>query len=309
MRKPSGTSFRRLGAIAALGLVVSLGDFVPARAASTGLSFLKIGAGTRAVALGNAVVSHVDGPSATYWNPGALPLMDRSQAELMHNESFQTVRYEFATLTTRFGRHGFGGALHGVWTDNLLGYDEAGNYTGEFGYAGMVVSGTYGFALTEGIGVGVGVEYLREQIDTFDATGTAFNFGIQARDLLPRVDVGLAVRHLGSEMKYDLESFDLPATVQGGVSYLIPLPGLRGAFRIAAEVQSVRDEDTRLLIGTEYQYQEYTRLQFGYRSGLDSEDVSLGVAVGKSGLQAQYAFVPFSENLGDQHRFSVILGW
>ena len=281
----------------------------PAAAATTGLSYLKIGAGTRAVAMGNAVVSHVNGPAATYWNPGALALMEGSQAELMHNESFQTVRYEFATLTHQRDRHGFGAAFHGIWTDNLRGYDEAGNFTGDFGYAGIAVSGSYAFALTDRLGAGVGIELLREQIDIETASGTAFNFGLQARDVLPRLDLGLAVHHAGSKMKYDVESFELPLTVQGGASYWLPLNALNGGMRVALEVQSVRDEDTRILIGTEYAYQDLTRLQLGYRSGLDTEDVSVGFAVGRHGLNAQYAFVPFSENLGDQHRFSVLLAW
>lgn len=281
----------------------------PALALTNGLSYLKIGVGTRAVAMGNAVVSHIDGPSATYWNPGALALMGGSQAELMHNESFQTVRYEFATLTHRRDRHGFGASFHGVWTDNLRGYDEAGSFTGDFSYAGIVASGTYAFALNDRLGVGAGIEYLREQIDIDDATGTAFNFGVQAREILPRLDAGVSVRHLGSSMKYDAESFDLPATVQGGVTYRIPVDPLNGGLRVALEFQSVTNEDSHLLIGTEYAYQDFTRLQLGYRSGMDSEDLSFGFAVGREQLNAQYAFVPFDHNLGDQHRFSVLLAW
>ncbi|MCA9730053.1 MAG: hypothetical protein KC729_20385, partial [Candidatus Eisenbacteria bacterium] len=150
----------------------------------TGLAYLKIGAGARAIAMGNAVVSNVDGPDATYWNPGAVPLLGGTQAELMHTESFQAVRYEFASITRQLGRHGIGAAFHGIWLDNIKSYDESGAFLGDFGYAGMAVSGNYGFALSDQVGVGVGVEMIREQIDVSDASGLGFSLGAQARELL-----------------------------------------------------------------------------------------------------------------------------
>jgi len=277
--------------------------------ATTGLSYLKIGAGARAIALGNAVVSNVNGPEATYWNPGALPLLAGTQAELMHTESFQTIRYEFASLTSTFGRHGLGVAFHGVWTDNLKAYDETAAFLGDFGYAGMAVSGSYGFAVSDQIGFGLGLEFIREQIDVFDATGLGVSAGVQAREVLPRTDFGAAVLHLGSAMKYESEEFDLPATVQAGVTHRLPLPSLNGQVRLSAEVRNVRDDDTQLLFGTEYRYQEFTRLQLGYQTNHDTQDVSFGVGVGKDRVRGQYAFAPFGDDLGDQHRFSVQLAW
>jgi hypothetical protein len=301
-RLPQAPLLRGLLLCALLGGAASA-----AAAASTGLAYLKIGAGARAVAMGNAVVSQVDDASATYWNPGALPLLSGIQAELMHNESFQSVRYEFASLTRRMGRHGVGAAFHGVWTDNLRSYDESGEYLGEFGYSGIAVSGSYGFAVTPDLGVGMGVEYVREQIDVDDASGVAFSFGAQKREFLPRTDVGIAVRHLGSSVKYVSQNIDLPVTVQGGVSHWLPLNALNAQLVLAVEAEAVRDEDTRVLFGAEYRYQDFTRLQVGYRTGLDTQDVSMGFGVGRDRLQAQYAFVPFGENLGDQHRFSILL--
>ena len=59
--------------------------------------------------------------------------------------------------------------------------------------------------------------------------------------------------------------------------------------------------------GTEYEYQHAARVQVGYRSGLDSESVSFGMGVGKGRVRGQYSFVPFKNNLGDQHRIAVQL--
>jgi len=299
----------RKGVVRRFGWVLVLLGLAPAGPAfaANGLAFLKVGAGARSVAVGDAVVSHVDDASATSWNPGALPLLGGTNAELMHNESFGGVRFEFASLTRGFGRHGLGVSFQGIWTDRMRGYDSAGNYEGDFGYYGLVLGGSYGFSPWERLGVGVGLEYVREAIDVYDASGMGVTLGAQYREILPRTDIGVAVRHLGSAVKYEQEEVDLPTAVQGGVTHRLPLSSLGSAVLLAVEGRKVRDEDGQVLVGAEYQYQNVASLGVGYRSGLDTEDVSLGVGIGQGRIRGQYAFVPFQENLGDQHRISLLL--
>ncbi len=294
--------------LAAAALVLASFAMTPSAEAATGLSYLKVGAGARAIALGNAVVSNVADPTANYWNPGALAFAPGTEIELMHNESFQTVRYEFAGLSHRKGRHGFGAAFHGVWTDDLTGLDVQGNSTGSFGYAGIAIAGNYALALNETMGLGIGVEYLREQIDRYEATGLAASIGFQAREVLPRTDVGFAALHLGSSMKYETEEFDIPTTFQGGVTHRVPVASMDGEFRLSAEVRAVRDEDTQIVFGSEYRYQDFTSLQVGYQTNHDTQDVAFGIGLGRGRVRGQYAFSPFGQNLGDQHRFSVRVG-
>jgi hypothetical protein len=291
--------------IAGLALCLPLAAF-----GSTGLAFLKIGAGARSVALGDAVVSSVNDASANYWNPGALPFVEGTQVELMHSESFQGIRYEFGSLTHQFHeRHAVGVAFNGTWTDNLRAYDESGEFQGHFGYYGVAMSASYGYRPWENVSLGAGLEYLREAVDVFSASGMGVNLGVQVRELLPRTQVGLSVLHLGSSVKYETESFNLPAAVQGGISRNFPLSALDGNLLVAAEVRKIRDEPTQLLLGTEYSYQEVASLEVGYRSGLDTQDVSLGFGVGNRTIRGQYAYVPFSENLGNQQRISVMIRW
>jgi hypothetical protein len=293
------------GLLAALVLVLLVGGGDSA-AAATGLAYLKVGVGARAVALGNAVTSNVDDATAMGWNPGALPLLTGTNAELMHQESLDGVRYEYAALVHTLGaRHGAGISFQGLWTNPLKGYNSSGQYEGEFAYSDIGLSAGYGFAPIERVGVGVAVEYLREAIDTFAATGLAWNLGIQAREVLPHTDAGFAVLHLGSDMKYESQAFRLPLTIQGGLSHLVPLDFLGGTVRVAVEMRKVRDEKASGLVGTEYEYQHLARVQVGYRTGLDSESVSFGMGVGKGRVRGQYSFVPFKNNLGDQHRIAL----
>jgi hypothetical protein len=274
--------------------------------AATGLAYLKVGFGARSVALGNAVVSHVDDASAMAWNPGALPLLTGTKAELVHQENLDGVRNEYAALAHVLGvRHGAGISFQGTWTSPLQRYNAYGDYEGEFGYSDIGLSAGYGYAPIEQVGVGVAVEYLREAIDTFTATGLAWSFGVQARGILPRTDAGFAILHLGSDMKYETQAFRLPLTIQGGLSHLVPIAFPGGTVRLAVELRRVRDERASVLVGTEYEYQRTARVQVGYRTGLDNESVSFGMGVGRGPIRGQYSFVPVKNNVGDQHRIAV----
>lgn len=289
--------------------VVLLALQSPSIQAGTGLAFLKAGPGARAASLGSAVVSQVDDPSAPFWNPGAIALMPGTQAELTHSESFRGVRYEAGAMTHRVGSGGLGVAFTGAWADGLERRDDTGRDLGTFGYYGFALTTQYARAVTERVGVGVGVEYLREQIDTSATDGIAVDLGIQARDLLSRTDFGAAVLHAGSAMKYERESFDLPLTIQGGLTHRLPWSAARSEVRMSAEVRKVRDEDSQFLFGTEYDYDGMASLDVGYQTAHDTEDVSMGFGLRSGRLRAHYAFVPFGENLGDEHRISFRLMW
>ena len=62
---------------------------------TTGAAFLKLGAGSRPVAMGEAFVAAADDINALYWNPAGLALADGKQVSFVHTEWFQSIRYEY----------------------------------------------------------------------------------------------------------------------------------------------------------------------------------------------------------------------
>ncbi len=286
-------------------LVLALGAPGVRAASPVGLAYLKIGAGADAVGMGEAVVSNVDGPIATYWNPAALAFLPGFQATVVHNESFSSVRQEFAGATRQLGRFAVGAAFNGSWTDDLRAYDESANFLGHFGYYGLAAGLSGAYRLTDVLAAGATVKYLREAFDVYDASGVAFDVGVTARRILPRLDVGFSVLHLGSDLTYIDEPFRLPLSLQGGITYHLPLERLGAEALLAAEVRKLRDEDAAMVLGFEYRLQQAARLRIGYRSGLETQDVSFGIGLGRGALRADYAYVPFDEDLGDAHRIGL----
>ncbi len=96
---------RRMG-LRILGTAMAFALLAPglARAADPGLTvltFLKLGAGARPAALGDAYVAVVQDASASYWNPAGLLGIEHNDALGAHNEWIQDLRHEFATVATR----------------------------------------------------------------------------------------------------------------------------------------------------------------------------------------------------------------
>ncbi len=79
-----------------------------AQAGETGLSFLKLGVGGRALGMGEAYTAVASDPTAMYYNPAALSQTDNSQILLMHKEWIEGVKTDYLGATTTWNAFRFG---------------------------------------------------------------------------------------------------------------------------------------------------------------------------------------------------------
>ena len=273
--------------------------------AATGLAFLKNGVDARANLLGQAMSSVAADASACYWNPAGLGRRAAPQILLSHVESFADLRQEYAAAVQPAGPVVFGLFFNGLWSDNIEGFDRAGNSTGSFGYSAFAAGVSAGREMTGGLALGATGKYLREDIGVYSATGWALDAGAQWRlPRLPDLRVGLTVRNIGPQIKFLVEEFGLPLTFQGGLSWERAVGG-SGRLLLAGDFRHVRDEGSGLLVGAEYGYRELLSFGVGYQGGRDVQDVSFGIGAHPGRVELHWAYVPIAEELGDEHRFSL----
>ena len=309
---------RRATGVAVLAAVLASSSALPAHADDPGLTvltFLKLGAGARATSLGEAYVSVADDASATYWNPAGLLGIERNDVMGTHHAWLQDLNHEFVGFGLHRGRHAFGVSFIGLYTSDIEARDETGAYSGMFGFSNNAFSGSYAFQLTSDIGVGGTVRYVRESLvgtpeGDFSLSGISFDLGGQWKTPLRGVTAGAVLRHLGGTMSYDLagaQSFDLPTALQGGIAYRRPdVAG--GALTLAADALAARGDDVSFRAGAEYAYRGQFLMGAGVKSGLDNENVSVGVGY-ENKIRVHYAFTPIQSDLGSSHRISVGYRW
>jgi hypothetical protein len=277
---------------------------------TTGVEFLKLGIGARAVGMGEAFVSLADDASAAYWNPAGIAPQSGQHVLLTHQEWFEDIRLENASYLWANEKQGVGLSATLLYAGQLEERDDTGQFLGEFRYFDFAMGLSYAREIVPSVSAGMTGKFLREEIDRDTATTLAVDLGVLVQVPGTGFRVGGAVSNLGQGLKFNEVRDKLPRTVSLGVSYEMPgiLPGA-GGLTLAADVFKPREGDTSLRLGGEFGFAGVATYRLGYVTGHDSQDIGTGFGVDLGKYTLDYAYVPSSFELGDTHRFSLGLGF
>jgi hypothetical protein len=281
-----------------------------ASAAPTCMRFLKISNVPRVAAMGDAGVAVSDATWAEV-NPANLINVEGSLITFSHNAWFQDINLETFSVGTASRSQAFGVGVTGLSTDPLDGYDALGIKQGTFRFYDLAVSATYARRLMPPLTLGATGKVLYEKIDWDSATGFAVDLGAgyapMPAILGGRLAFGFAVRDLGPKMGYFDDKFDLPLTVQAGMSYSpMWLPDQVDA-RVVVDYEKTRERDGGPLVGLETGLRDLVALRVGYRDTYQDGDLTFGLGLKLANTLIDYAYVHMGENLGSTHRISVAL--
>ncbi|MBD3367477.1 MAG: PorV/PorQ family protein [Candidatus Eisenbacteria bacterium] len=294
-------------ALVLAALIVIAAGTAHAEDGTTGLAFLKLGVGARAIGMGDAHAAVGGDASSIYWNPAGSVSVENIDVLLMHSEWFEGIRYEYAGAVKSDGRQAFGLGVVGLYVNDLERREgPTSEPLGDFGVFDMALTGTYARRLTDDLDVGASAKYLHSEIDDESASGIAFDAGAQYRlPALSGLALGVSVHNLGAQMKYVEDEFDLPVLGRVGAAYSTPVEALNGTVLVVADAVIPVDGDTKLHAGIEYEYNDLIALRAGYRSGWDNQNISAGFGAKVRNFRVDYAYVPFYSDLGDTHRISL----
>lgn len=282
---------------------------------TTGASFLQIGAGPRAIAMGEAQTAVADDAYAGYWNPAGLSRLKYPEAALMHNQMGQGISQQYLTYVHPVG---VGQALAGSLTRQTMGtidsYDANGASRGTVAAADMAAALSYSrlLSLTAAhapeVRLGVTGRYIQEKLAYASASTFAGDFGVMV-DRLDNVfgakargyRLGLAVRHAGPGLKFHSDRTPLPRNQSVGLAWDGRPWG--DPMTIAFDYKIPVDDDSSASFGAEYWVRRMLALRVGYITG-QSQGLGLrfGVGVRLKRVLIEYALAGFG-GLGDMHRF------
>ncbi|HEY7726819.1 MAG TPA: PorV/PorQ family protein [Candidatus Eisenbacteria bacterium] len=287
------------------------GAFIPGRASAageSGFAFLKVGIGARAMGMGGAYVAEANDPTAVYWNPAGLSGLGGTQVTFMHNEWIQDFRQDFAGVAVPAFARGAGGIAVGLstfYSDELERRSDTGVLLGHFGFNDLLATGSVAYPITPAFTGGLSAKYVREMIDQENAASVAFDIG--GRYVVPRTAFALAaaVQNVGTDAKFETESFGLPRTIRVGASNEWSFATAHSGARLSGEFRKSTGEDSRVQLGGEFTYKETASLRAGYKFGYDEERASFGLGLSRDRFTFDYALVPLSADLGSTHFFSL----
>lgn len=283
-------------------------------AGTAGAQFLKLGAGSRAGAMGEAGVAVGGDAFAVYHNPAALVRLERPQVGGSHTSLFQGITYQTLALAYPFGRNAVGLGIF------YLGVGDIDRRTGDstapvgtFNAADAAYVASYAHAFSEKLSLGINGKLITQSIDSHSGNAFAADLGALYR-LNPEsersISVGASIRNAGSDIGYVSSAHDpLPTSAHAGI-FTRPLTGLG----LSVETGKFRDSGFYGALGAEasrsFGDETSAALRFGYNSSRRTNDGLNGITAG-AGLSLRraafdFAWIPFG-TIGDAFRFSLLV--
>ena len=313
----------------ALGLAcLLLPGLAGAEAGYTSVNFLKIGMGARAAAMADSFTAVADDPTAVYWNPAGLGLLQGTGLSTTHGAWLQGVSTDTVALSQEIGKSGTVGL--GFIGDGVQGFnssveDSLGNYAGQ---GGKVSASDWSLSLAYGdrLGHWLNGEFFENTLaglkasvagqNALNPVGNALSFEAGLLHLFPqqRLAVGLDVQNVGTA----IQDRSQPVLFKAGVSWFRPKnlnPGDR--LTLSADIDVHDDTGFHPSFGTEYLSPLGKDFIGALRLGLRATDDQYGLSflTFGGGLEKKfdgfnagldYAFVPYGA-IGATHRFTLNL--
>jgi len=278
------------GLVHSQGLIPQLGE---QRAGTAAVTFLKIGVGARATALGGAYTALAQDATASYWNPAGLVQCERNEIVLSHLDWLADVDFEYAAYVHKFGKNlaisAFAGFLHLADMPVTTEYHPYGN--GEyFSYSDMVAGLSGSLKMTDRFSFGVTLKYVREDLDNLYMNGLLFDFGTFYWTGYKTLRIAAAVRNFGTDFQPNgtymrrendeisessYESFSAPAIFTLGAAMDVYTAG-KHIVTAAVQMNHPMDNHENFVIGAEYTWQKMFALRMGYRGNDDENRLTFG---------------------------------
>ncbi len=273
-------------------------------AGNTGLAFLKLGVTSRAISLGESVVSSTEDASATFYNPAALTMGTDVNILFMHNEQIVGIRTEYLAAKFRVNRVSLGLSLNNTSVSDIEVREIPGAPLETFSAQNFAFGLSGAYEINEMLQVGLTAKFLYEKIYIDNASGYAVDIGgLYSRENL---SVGASFANFGSMSELRSESSKLPASVRFGASYLIALPTVNGGLRIGADGFKVFDGGNfHVNGGAEFTYKDLLSIRIGYQSGYENKNLTTGIGLRYRAFNLDYAFVPYRYTLGSSHTLTI----
>jgi len=260
---------------------------------TTAASFLKIGVGARAIAMGEAFTALADDGTALYWNPAGLAQIEKIEVSTMYNMHFQQINQGYVSLASPLLGGVIGLGINYVDMGQIEGRDEYGNPTGSFGASDIHLFGGYANKL-KNISWGLTVGWLQDKIEQDTKSSFLGSIGL-LYSLSKYLTLGVAAQNIGSELGSDPLPFIFKVEAASKLETLT----------LAVDIAKPQDNEIYYCLGAEWWLGNVLALRVGYKTNQDiGQGLTTGLGYKFGRIWLDYAYMPYGD-LGDIHRISL----
>ncbi len=275
----------------------------------TGFGSLKIVPATREAGMAGTGVAAGQGPQSIYFNPASISRYNNFMANLYYAKWFLGTHHQsfFVVRPTKIFNIGLGvvnfsyGELQqrpDYPTDRPSGYFSPQDYSFFL---------TLSRALDHRTAIGISGKFYYQKILDLSSSSGGIDIGMKF-EALSDLTFGFSVINFGSTMSFLREKFWLPTQVKAGASYDNPIQNhsLIGALDVS---YLPYDKKLKFDIGAEFGLNENLFIRAGLSPLSETNKISSGLGVKLNNFRLDYAFCPYTNDLGITHRFSIGFGY
>lgn len=252
------------------------------RPGSADAQFLKISISPRGSALGDALISTVQGAEATYYNSAALPLQKKTDIVLNYTQWFAGIKHNFAAVAMNFDDYGsLGISFTALYTDEMkVTTPLQPEGTGETFYAGNYRIGlSYARNLTDRVTIGTTISYIRMSLyKDFSANAVSIDIATLYVSDFHGFRFGMEIANFGSNIQYVNESFPLPTNFTFGMG-INALEFENHTTLFSFSLTKPNEGAPQAGVGLEWNFQDMLFLRGGYRINNTTANYSFGAGV------------------------------
>lgn len=256
-------------------------------------TFLNIGVGARAIAMGAAFTAVANDASALYWNPAGISLCRHPEITFNHLDWLLDIYHDFVGVVIPAGRHSFGASLTYLgMPDQKVRTVARPEGTGNFYSASdLSLAVSYAFQFTDQFAMGMTAKYIHQQIYNTSASAYAVDFGVHYRpSSIKWMQLGMQIANFGTDLKLsgralaqkididpkhnsndrlpaslDTDAFSLPLVFRFGLA-ATTFHSKQHHLVTAMDLIHPSDNTESVNLGLEYTFHGFAVLRAGYSS-------------------------------------------
>ena len=286
----------------------------------TTYNFLKLDVDARSSSMAGSFVSMENDANLIFYNPAGLATITSKKASVGFFKYLLDINSGNVAYAQQYKDYGyFGVGVRYINYGSFDKYDEDLNNLGTFGANDIALSLGYANKYKERFNYGVNLKLIQSKYDEFSSTGVAVDLGGLIQIPEQMMSIGASLLNAGTQIKSYIDTKEkLPMDMRVGVSKRLehlPLTVNFGFCRLTDDYDKFFDRFKNLIIGGEFNINEYVDLRIGYNNQ-QRQDLKTGTSIGLAGFSAglgikyedkyflDYAFNSLGK-IGSTHRVNI----
>lgn len=261
-----------------------------AKVGTAGAQFLKIGVGSRGIAMGEAYDAVCNDVSSIFWNPAGLAFVKSQSAMVGHANWIADIKYDAGAYAYNLGSVGVLGISFAYLNSGDIEETtvEMQDGTGSmFNTSNLMFGASFARMLTDRFSLGGNVKYIEEKLADEKATAWGVDLGILYYTGFKSLRLGMSIRNFGPELQFsgtynDYDNgnwvmdastgspqekeylpYHMPMTFKISLAYDL-IEQESQFLTLAADLSHPNDNVEKLNLGTEYKIMNILAIRAGY---------------------------------------------